>query len=128
MKLTDKEILDKFNNGQRSFKDIDIDDGVLRDADLQGISFDGCFLLVGFSGANLKGARFTNCNLKTCDFSGTDLTNAHFENNSVDSADFAGAKVMRTVFKDGYYHSAKLQQTDFEEWTKREKKTSHNNT
>ena len=119
MILTDKDILDQYKSGQRQFKDIDVDNGDLRDADLKEISFDNCFLVIDFRGANLRGAKFTNSNIKTCDFRRADLTNAHFENVAVDSADFAGAISEQTTFKDGYFHSATLQQTDFDEWTKR---------
>lgn len=119
MTLTDKDILDKYKNGQRNFKDIDVENGDLRYADLRDISFDGCFLAIDFRGANLRGAKFTNGNIKTCDFRGADLTNAHFENLAVDSADFAGAVNDCTTFKNGFYHCATLQQADFNEWTKR---------
>ena len=119
MILTDKEILNRYNNGQRQFKDIDVDNGDLRDTDLQGISFDGCFLAIDFRAANLKGARFTNGNIKTCDFRSADLTDAHFENLSVDSVDFEGAKGDGATFINGYYHSVTLQQADFDEWTKK---------
>ncbi|MEN8119902.1 MAG: pentapeptide repeat-containing protein [Bacteroidota bacterium] len=121
MTLTDKGILDKYNDGQRYFKDIDLNNGDLSETNLQGISFDNCFLAVDFRGANLRGAKFTNSNIKTCNFRGADLTDAHFENLLVDSADFEGAKADRATFKDGYYHSATLQQADFDEWTKRKK-------
>lgn len=119
MTISDQDILNKYKSGQRQFKDIDVENGDLRNVDFSQISFDGCFLAIDFRGANLKGARFTNGNLKTSDFRGADLRDAHFENLAVDGADFSGAIGHRTTFKDCYYHGATLQQADFDEWTKR---------
>lgn len=76
--MTIDELVNELKNGTRSFRSIDvIDSGDLSNWDLQGVSFEECFLTgLDFTNCNLKNARFIKANLKTCCFRKADLTNA----------------------------------------------------
>lgn len=113
MTLTGQEIFEKYNSGQTHFDDID-GSGDLTNMNLEGISFDNCFLDINLRNTNLKNARFTNGNIKTCDFENADLTGAHFEKVAVEATNFFGAKIKNTIFKDNYCYSSVLQQKDLE--------------
>lgn len=114
MCLTTDEILEKYKSGQREFTEIDNLSGRLNDAELEGISFDNCFIDIDFSNSNLKSARFTNGNIKTCDFRNSNLTNAYFENVAVDGCSFSGAKIDGLIFKNNYAMGQTLQQEDLD--------------
>ncbi|WP_169088998.1 pentapeptide repeat-containing protein [Paenibacillus sp. PL91] len=78
--LTMEELMTELRKGNKMFHSIDVvdsDSGDLSNWDLQGVSFDECFLTgIDFSKCNLKNARFIKTNLKTCSFRDADLTNA----------------------------------------------------
>lgn len=94
------EILRRYAVGERSFVDLDLDEGVLGfdGADLSGIDFSGCVIYASFRAAKLRGANFSHASVKTCDFTGADLAGARFEGSAIDAAVFDGAALEGTSF------------------------------
>ncbi len=115
-----EQILIEYRNGKRYFADIDIDidSESFDDQNLQDIVFEKCFFYLSFRRANLKNAKFINCNIKTCDFREADLTNAHFENLSVEGTQFARAKVDGIFFDNNWAYGQKVTQAEFDDWIK----------
>lgn len=93
--ISEKQIIEEYKRGQRSFDNIELDDHVydFRNAILAGINFSSSFIEADFSGADLQGADFSNSNVKACSFSGADLRGANFTKAALDDADFSGAKL-----------------------------------
>lgn len=118
-------ILEQYQNGQRVFKELDLENESFDGQDLEGIVFDGCLLYVSFRGANLRNARFINSGIKTCDFQQADLTNAHFENLSVERAEFSGSITENTYFDNNWAYGQAVGQSDFEEWIKNYPENEH---
>ena len=114
------ELLSRYQNGERSFVELDIENGDLRGTKLADATFENCFLTVDFRGANLRNSKFINGNIKTCDFREADLTHAHFEELAVDSTRFKGAKTKGLVFKNNYVMGQQVNQQDFEEYFSKE--------
>jgi len=106
-----KQLLSLYANGERHFIDCDLD-GDLRAANLEGVTFTTSFLLCEFHGANLKGARFESCNLKTCSFQGANLTDAVITKCSVEGISFIDAQVKTLKFDDNYYMGSRMNQND----------------
>jgi uncharacterized protein YjbI with pentapeptide repeats len=94
------EILHRYAAGERSFVELDLDEGVLTfdGADLSGINFSRCFIVASFRGARLCGANFSSANVKTCDFSYADLSGAVFDGAAIDAAEFDGANLSGASF------------------------------
>ena len=111
-------IVEQYNNGKRVFEDLDLDNENFDGENLEGVTFNRCFLYSSFKKTNLKNARFTNGNVKTCDFRGSDLTNAHFENVSVEGARFAGSKTEGIYFDDNWCYGNLVTQADFHNFIK----------
>jgi uncharacterized protein YjbI with pentapeptide repeats len=88
--------------GERDFRALDLDDRTydFSGASLAGTDFSGSFLIADFRGADLAGALFTNCNVKTCDFRDANLAGASFASSAIDAADFRGANLSGTLFID----------------------------
>ena len=111
-------ILEQYQNGQRYFNDLDLDNENFDDQTLQDAVFENCFLYSSFRRANLRNVKFINGNVKTCDFRDADLTNAHFENVAVESAQFAGAKIDGIYFDNNWAYGQKVTRADFDKWIK----------
>lgn len=109
-----QEILVRYKNGERHFKDLDIE-GDFSNNDLNGICFEGCFIAADFRYCNLSNSKFINGNIKTSDFRFSDLTNSTFKNLAVESTQFKGAKTDGMVFLDNYFYGQNMAQIDFEE-------------
>jgi len=109
------KILERYQNGERYFCDIDMENESFKWATLEGVTFERCFLYSDFRGANLRNAKFINGNVKCCDFRDADLTNAYFENVSIESTAFKGAKVDGIYFNHNWAYSQEVNQKDFEE-------------
>ncbi len=94
------KILQRYAAGERSFIGLDLDEGVLNFdcADLTEIDFSGCFIYASFRGAKLRGANFSDGNVKTCDFTGADLAGARFEGAAIDAAIFENANLEGVSF------------------------------
>lgn len=110
--MTTKELLAAYQKGQRKFYDLDID-GDLERADLSGASFEECFFMIDFTGANLQNSSFKSGNIKTCDFTNANLRNAHFEDLAIESAEWKGANIEGITIKNLYSYSYTLQKKDF---------------
>ena len=110
---TAQEIIDAYNNGQRYFVDIEMEDENFDGQNLEGIIFEKCFLYSSFQRANLKNSKFINGNIKTCDFTEADLTNSHFENVLVECTIFNEAKTDGIYFNNNWYYGNQLTQSDF---------------
>lgn len=113
---TAKEIIEAYNNGQRYFPDIEMEDENFDGQNLEGIIFERCFLYSSFQKANLKNSKFINGNIKTCDFTEADLTNAHFENVLVECVVLSGAKTEGIYFDNNWYYGHNLTQKDFDKF------------
>lgn len=111
---TATEIIEAYKNGQRYFYDLDLDNENFDGQNLEEIIFEKCFLYSSFRGANLKGSKFINGNVKTCDFREADLTNSHFENVAIESALFAKAKVDGIYFDNNWCYGQSVSQADFD--------------
>ncbi len=109
------EILKRYQNGERYFCDIDMENESFEGATLQGVTFERSFLYADFRGANLKNSKFINGNIKCCDFRDADLTNAHFENVAIESSAFKGAVVEGIYFDRNWCFGQEVSQKDFEE-------------
>jgi len=95
------ELIERYRQGERNFADSELDAD--SNNDLSGICLDGAdlsrsYIAANFRNARLRGVRFKDANLKTCDFSEADLR----------AADFRGAALCSTSF-----HLAKLEGADF---------------
>jgi uncharacterized protein YjbI with pentapeptide repeats len=116
--MSEKQLLDKLQNGNLYFYRIEVNDGSLLNMDLKNVIFDECILSIDFTGSNLTNANFTNSNLKTCSFSGTNLTNAIMVGNLLDATEFKGAIIRGITFKNNTYHSATLNISHLEDMIK----------
>ena len=74
---TPSEIRLRYERGERNFRGLDIDDtgdsSSFREAVLDDADFTQCFVVADFSRASLRGCRFTQSNVKTCEFDNADL-------------------------------------------------------
>ncbi|RNL54219.1 pentapeptide repeat-containing protein [Pedobacter jejuensis] len=113
-----ESILEQYQNGQRYFVDLDLENESFDDQHLQDIVFEHCFLYSSFKRTNLKNAKLINGNIKTCDFREAHLTNAHFENLSVESSQFARAKIEGIYFDNNWAYGQKVTRAEFDEWIK----------
>ena len=113
MESTDRDILKRYNEGQRAFVDLDLEDGDLSGLDLEGISFDRCFLAIDFSYSNLSRAKFTNGNIKKSIFRNAKLTETHFEKVAIESTDFSNATIDKIVFKENYAYGSVVNKEGF---------------
>ena len=111
-------VLEKYQQGQRYFQDLDMKNESFEGQNLEGITFEDCSLYVSFRRANLRNAKFINGGIKTCDFREADLTNAKFENLCVESSQFARAKTENTYFDNNSAFGQNVTQADFENWIK----------
>ncbi|CAM5764884.1 pentapeptide repeat-containing protein [Mesorhizobium amorphae] len=80
---------------------MDLDDRIhdFRNCNLRGAIFAGSSILAKFNGADLEGADFSSCNVKTCDFSGAKLAGATFCGAAINSAVFDGADLSGANFR-----------------------------
>ena len=108
-----EQLLSAYANGERHFFDCDID-GSLKATNLKGVIFQECFFLCDFHGANLKGARFEKCNLKTCSFREANLTDAVISECAAEFIDFVNADVEKLKFHNNYSMGCILNQSDLE--------------
>lgn len=111
-------ILEQYQNGQRYFADLDLENEIFDKQNLQDVVFENCLFYSSFRGANLRNSKFINGNIKTCDFRESNLTNAHFENLSVESSQFARAKTNGIYFDNNWAYGQKVTQADFDSWIK----------
>ena len=105
------DLLSAYSDGERHFIDIDIE-GSLEGANLSGITFQKCFLLCDFQGANLAGARFENSNIKSCSFRNANLKNAIIIKCAVEAIDCVGANIENVLFEGNYYMGLIMEQND----------------
>lgn len=107
------QILEDYQSGEKHFVGLDIV-GTLAGQNLEGVTFEHCSLLVDFTGANLKGAKFIKGNIKRGDFTNADLSAAKFELVNIDFAEFKGAKTDGLTFRDNTYAGNPVTQEYFE--------------
>ena len=111
-------VLEKYQQGQRYFQDLNMENESFEGQNLEDIVFEGCSLYISFRKANLRNSKFINGGIKTCDFREADLTNARFENVGIESSQFARAITINTYFDNNWSYGQKVTQKDFEEWIK----------
>ncbi|MFT4979403.1 MAG: hypothetical protein ACI8S6_005313 [Myxococcota bacterium] len=112
---TPGEILNRYRLGERDFTGLEIseDDGgsSFAGSSLDGADFSDAFIVAGFDGTSLRGARFIGANIKTCSFIGADIRQADFAGAGLDGttfqasrledANFEGATIQSRVFSPG---------------------------
>jgi uncharacterized protein YjbI with pentapeptide repeats len=103
--LTEIEFLTEIERGNRYFYQVEIEYAKILNANLKNIVFEECIMCVDFTGTNLSGAKFINCNLKTCSFRNTNLNNVEMDGNLLDSTDFKDAYILDISFENNTYHS-----------------------
>lgn len=111
-------ILQKYEEGQRYFENLDLENESFEGQNLEGIVFEDCSLYVSFRNANLKNSKFINGGIKTCDFREADLTNAHFENVCIESAQFARSKTDNIYFDNNSCFGQLVTKAHFDEYLK----------
>ena len=98
------EILRRYEAGERDFRGLQIEsdaqpsDPEFRGANLEGADFSDCFILADFSGARLRGVKFS-ANVKTCCFDRADLQDSDFSDAAIDSATFESADLDGATFE-----------------------------
>ena len=116
--VSESEFLRRYRAGARRFVGLDINsDGTksLEGACLDDVELIGCFCLVSFRGASLKGA-VVHSNVKTCDFTNADLTGADFRDAALCATEFAGAKMDGADFTGAFNHSYRLTKGELPDW------------
>lgn len=113
------EVLSRYQQGERDFSELDLDEDP--NADLQGASLDGAdfsrsCIVASFQSASLRGTRFVDANVKTCDFRNAELRGADFSGAALCSTCFEGAQLDGAKFKRAYYHSYKLGEDGQPDW------------
>jgi len=111
-------ILEKYQQGQRYFDNLDMENESFEGQNLEDIIFEYCSLYISFRKANLRNAKFINGGIKTCDFREADLTNAMFENVCIESAQFAGSKTENIYFNNNSAYGQVVTKAHFDEWIK----------
>jgi uncharacterized protein YjbI with pentapeptide repeats len=101
------ELLRLYAEGERDFSesDLDTETGNLDGVCLDGIDLSRSFVFATFRNAKLRGARFWQANVKTCDFSGADLQDADFRGAALCSTSFQRANTQGAKFEGAYRHS-----------------------
>ena len=97
---TAEELLRRYAAGERYFPETDIPDGSsLEGAALAGAVFvSGWLSDVNFRGADLRGVRFEECNVKCSDFDNADLRGACFPRTHVEAISVRGARLEGASF------------------------------
>ena len=108
-----EKFLSAYASGERHFIDCDLD-GSLKSKDLNGVIFQKCFLVCDFFGANLTGARFEKCNIKTSSFREANLSDAVITECAVEGIDFIDANIEKLKFDSNYYMGGTMHQSDLE--------------
>lgn len=111
-------VLEKYQQGQRYFDNLDMENESFEGQNLEDITFEDCSLYISFRKANLRNAKFINGGVKTCDFREADLTNARFENVCVESVQFARSKTENIYFDNNSCYGQLVTKADFDEWIK----------
>lgn len=93
-----EEFMALAKSGQKEFVELDIE-GSFVNEDLSNLSFEKCFIVADFTGANLSKSVFERCNLKTCIFNYCNLESTSFESNCLDAADFKFVQYNSLIFK-----------------------------
>jgi 2-iminobutanoate/2-iminopropanoate deaminase len=106
---TPAELLERYNQGERDFRGLEISDerensGTFRDALLDGADFSHSFVDADFGGARLRNSKFVQANVKTCRFDGADLSNADFSGAAICSATFSSSNFQGAQFEGASVH------------------------
>jgi uncharacterized protein YjbI with pentapeptide repeats len=111
-------VLEKYQQGQRYFDNLVMDNESFEGQNLEDIIFEDCSLYISFRKANLRNAKFINGGVKTCDFREADLTNARFENVCVESVQFSRSNTENIYFDNNSCYGQLVTKADFDEWIK----------
>lgn len=111
-------VLEKYQQGQRYFQDLDMENESFEGQNLENITFEDCSLYISFRKANLRNATFINGWIKTCDFREADLTNARFENVCIESGQFARSKTDNIYFNNNSSYGQLVTKVHFDDWIK----------
>ena len=111
-------VLEKYQQGQRYFQDLDMENESFEGQNLEGVTFENCSLYISFKKANLRNATFINGGIKTCDFREANLTNARFENVCIESAQFARSKTDNIYFDNNSAYGQLVTKAHFDDWIK----------
>jgi uncharacterized protein YjbI with pentapeptide repeats len=111
-------VLEKYQQGQRYFQNLDMENESFEEQNLEDITFEDCSLYISFRKANLRNATFINGGIKTCDFREANLTNARFENVCIESAQFARSKTDNIYFDNNSSYGQLVTKAHFDDWIK----------
>jgi uncharacterized protein YjbI with pentapeptide repeats len=114
------EIRHRYQNGERDFKGLDIEDSSdsesFRDAVLEGADFSHAFVVADFSRARLRDARFVEANVKTCIFDEADLRGCKFSRAAMDAATFRSARFEGADFSGASAQGSSMQPGEVPSW------------
>jgi len=114
IKLTADDLLRKYANGERNFRNITIRNVDIIDANLEGADFRSSDLSFSyFYNVNFKGADFTNAKIKKSIFQNTYLTRANFRNADLSLSFFSHATLKNTNFTKSNLTHAYFYKSDF---------------
>jgi len=113
-----KDILQRYQQGERSFVEAELDDAEydFRGVTLEGSDFSSSFITADFREANLRGVNFSSSNVKTCDFRNADLTGAIFIDAALCATEFKDANMTDANFAGAFYHSYTLKEHEKPFW------------
>jgi uncharacterized protein YjbI with pentapeptide repeats len=106
--LTARQLIRRYNSGERDFRNTNLDGIDLAGAALVGASFLGASMRA----TNLSGCRLTHVQLKCADLRGAILEHAFINASDLIGADFTGADLRRVDFTGAAMNSAKCTGAD----------------
>ena len=106
--MKNTELIEKYNEGERSFRLADLSGASLSGANLSGANLRGANL----SRANLSRANLYGADLYGADLSGADLSGANLYGADLSGADLRGANLSRANLSRAYLSRAKYGETE----------------
>ncbi len=98
------ELLQRFQRGERTFKDAKLPKAFLFNAQLKFIDFSFAELTeADFRGAELFGANFQSANLNNASFGGANLARANFSGAKLQGADLRGTNLKSAILAAAIY-------------------------
>ncbi len=111
---TAPELLRRYKNGERDFRDIIIHGGDLRGVDLQSIDLSGAYLsYVNFSNVNFRGSNFLAAKFIFCDFREANINICNFDSIGLIYCDLRGMYGVGVDCSSGNYICSNFQGANF---------------
>ncbi len=100
-RITAEKLVERYNSGERRFKDMDLTGESLRGVFLVGAVFENVKFGRDMQGAELVNAKFLDCDLGSVNLSGARLNWAYFDNTDLTGANLTSANLSWTMFANG---------------------------